>query len=205
MNANLLVTIESWISELEHDSVKQDNSQPGQNVLPTQYPPLTVSLDERPTQPYASRPVAAMQNDRNVDGSNNVLPTTWEGGNHIHDVNGTDGNTQSVNENASSNGQGSVNPSSNNGSPVEPVTSTQSGGKENPAAATTGAIDPGTKTSPSQVGGNQGKGVSEAVPPPGSTANPNSENGGNSGVSGGTSGSVPGGPTNPGQQPGKKL
>lgn len=219
-NSNFLTSIDSWISALESDSTRQaDDSGVSQNVLSSETPLPAKALDVPPTQVHAtSGQVGAAQSGGNFAGL-----TTRKEKNHFHDINIIENNAPSTQGNSPSSNQGPGQIPPNNSSPISPMTPAQGGssqvslsqvtsnqsnevsGAKSPAFSAKpsqvgGASSPGTNgASPNQLGGNEGKEVLGAVPPPsGGAINPNKAvTSGNSGVTAGSIGISVGSPSNP--------
>lgn len=217
-NSNFLTSIDSWISALESDSMRQaHDSGVGQNVLSSETPLPVKALDVPPTQVHAGGQVGAAQSDGNFAGSKET-PATRKEKNHFHDINIIENNAPSTQGNSPPSNQGPGQIPPNNSSPISPMTPAQGGpsqvslsqvvsnqsnevsGAKSPAFSAKpsqvgGASSPGTNgANPNPLGGNQSKEVLGAVPPPaGGAINPS----GNSGVTAGSTGISVGAPSNP--------
>ena len=166
LNSKFLISIDSWISALESDSMEQaDDSHAIQNILPPKAPPYSGVLGARPTQAHGGGQVGAAQSDWNFSGPK-ATPTARKEKNHFYNINIIESNAQSTEGNTSSNNQESP----DNTNPLSPVPSAQgsvNGNSGTPSSGNNGVSSPAPVTSPSQVVGNQGNevpGANSAAP-----------------------------------------
>lgn len=156
------LSIDSWISALESDRMKQAASfHPSQNVLPSEIPAYAGVVGVRPIHALEGGQVGAAQSEWNFAGSK-VTPTTRWGKSHFHDINIIESNAQSIQGSTPSSNQGPGKLPPDNSSPVSPVTSAQGGVNGNsatPPSGNNGANNPTPGTGPNQGVGNQGNEV----------------------------------------------
>ena len=191
--------------------MKQDDSHPSQNVLPSETPPSAGVLGVRPTQAHVGGPVEGNTQPSNrgpgrlpLNNSSPVNPVSFSQGgvneNSATPSSGTNGTKSPAPVTSPSQvggNKGKEVPGANSPAPV--TRPSQAGGT--PSSGTNGTNSLAPLTGPSQVGGNQGKDIAAVVSlPAGSASNPNKAGtSGNSGAAAESNGNAVGVSTNPAQ------